>query len=122
MGALYYAKIEKTKFEKVDTQLTQAKEDLSSLKSALDKQIKISDVTEEVVTNAVVKTAEITQASVKISKKVDKTNQEAKDGKINYNIASAAYVDSMWDAYCTATPTSTSSKCTSRRTTSGLPN
>lgn len=114
LSFLAYARIQTSRLDKVSVQLSLTKEEIVGLKQSLAKQTKISDVTEDIVTNAVVKTAEIVQVTKSINGKVDKTAEEVKDGKINNSIATAAYVDSMWDAYCEASPYSTAKRCTTR--------
>lgn len=111
---LAYAKHESNKLDIANVQLSLTQEEIKSLKASLTKQVKISDTTEEIMTNAVVKTAEITERAVEINNKVDTTSKEVNNGKINSAVASAAYVDSMWSAYCEASPSSTAKQCTSR--------
>ena len=105
--------------KQVNAQLLQSRQEVVDLKSSIEKQSKISDMTEDVVTKAVVRTAEITKRTSSINQKIDKTSQEVKDGKIDPSFAAATYVDSMWDAYCEASPSS--DHCTARQSSTKLP-
>lgn len=109
-----YTKHTTSELKQANIQLSLSKNEINDLKKSITVQSKLADATEEAVTTAVVKTAEITQKTSDINKKIDKTTKEVKDGKIDPKFAAAAYVDSMWIAYCEANKSSTSANCTSK--------
>lgn len=103
----------------VKSQLKEATANVVAANKSLAIRSNISDKTEEIVTKAVVKTQELTIKASNLRDKIDETKKGVDDGSISNAIADAAYVDSMWDAYCEAKPSA--SRCASRQSHTGLP-
>lgn len=103
----------------VKTQLKQATTDVISANKSLKVRSDISDKTEDIVTDAVIRTQELTIKASKLRDKIDETKKGVDNGSIDTALADAAYIDSMWDAYCQAKPSS--ARCTSRQSDAGLP-
>jgi hypothetical protein len=103
----------------VKTQLKEATANIVAANKSLEVRSAISDKTEDIVTKAVVKTQELTIKASNLRDKIDETNKGVGNGSISNAVADAAYVDSMWDAYCEAKPSA--SRCTSRQSTPRLP-
>lgn len=103
----------------VKNQLKEATANVVAANKSLQVRSDISDKTEEIVTKAVVKTQELTVKASNLRDKIDETKKGVDNGSISNALADAAYLDSMWNAYCEAKPSS--SHCTSRQSTSRLP-
>lgn len=86
---------------------------------SLERRSIISDKTEDIVTSAVVKAQELTIKASNLRDKIDETKKGVGNGSISNTLADAAYIDSMWDAYCEAKPSS--DRCTSRQSPARLP-
>lgn len=93
--------------------LEQANQAITDLKQSLKRQATISKETDKIVTKAVIKTAEVTKKAAALNTKVLKINKGVVDGKIDNSVADAAYLDSMWSAFCEADPSN--SKCATRQ-------
>lgn len=93
--------------------LVTANNSIAELNRSLSKQKDVSKVTDQVVANAIAKTTEVTTKAKELSSRVVKINRGVVDGKINDTVADAAYIDSMWAAYCEAKPSD--NQCSTRR-------
>lgn len=102
----------------VKSQLKEATANVVAANKGLQVRSDISDKTEDIVTQAVIKTQELTVKASKLRDKIDETKKGVDNGSISNALADAAYVDSMWDAYCEAKPRS--DRCTSRQSPTGL--
>lgn len=102
----------------VKSQLKEATSNVVAANKSLQVRSTISDKTEDIVTQAVVKTQELTIKASNLRDKIDETKKGVDNGSISNAIADAAYVDSMWDAYCEAKPASP--HCTTRQSITGL--
>ena len=103
----------------VKTQLKEATANVVAANKSLEIRSAISDKTEDIVTKAVVKTQELTIKVTNLRDAIDKTKKGVDNGSISNAVADAAYVNSMWDAYCEAKPSA--SRCTTRQSPTGLP-
>lgn len=93
--------------------LAQTQEQLKQANDSLRKQQAVATITDTVVTSAVEKTKVATKKTQETVKKVDIITKQVANETISSADADAAYVDSMWEAYCEAKPAS--DKCTSRQ-------
>lgn len=103
----------------VKSQLKQATINVVAANKSLQVRSAMSDKTEDIVTEAVVKTQALTVKASALRAKIDDTKMRVDNGTISNTIADAEYVNSMWDAYCQAKPSS--DRCTSRQPSPGLP-
>jgi hypothetical protein len=103
----------------VKDQLKEATANVIAANKSLELRSDISDKTEDIVTHAVVKTQELTIKASNLRDKIDETKKGVDNGSISNALADAAYIDSMWDAYCEAKPTNP--RCTTRQSPTGLP-
>jgi len=97
----------------VKTQLKEATANVVLANKSLQTRSVMSDKTEDIVTKAVIKTQELTIKASNLRDKIDETNKGVGNGSISNAVADAAYVNSMWDAYCEAKPSS--DRCTTRQ-------
>ena len=102
----------------VKSQLKEATTNIVAANKSLQVRSDIADKTEDIVTQAVVKTQELTVKASNLRDKIDETKKGVDNGSISNALADAVYVNSMWDAYCEAKPTS--DRCTSRQSPKGL--
>ena len=102
----------------VKNQFKEATANVVAANKSLAVRSVISDKTQDIVTKAVIKTQELTIKASNLRDKIDETKKGVDNGSISNAIADAAYVDSMWDAYCEAKPASP--HCTTRQSITGL--
>ncbi len=110
---LLYARREHAESLSYAQSLALTQDQLKQANESLRKQAVVADITEAVVTTAVEKTKATTKKTQETVKKVDTITKQVANETISSADADAAYVDSMWEAYCQAKPMA--DKCSSRQ-------
>jgi hypothetical protein len=83
---------------------------LQAAQVAAKRAQKVQNITNDTVAKVALQTKQTTLNTQKINQKVDTITGQVKNGQISDDAADAAYVSSMYEAYCSAVP-SDRSKC-----------
>lgn len=101
------------KLTSLNLQIKQVNSQLEQANRGIKTQAVIADVTDEVVTTATKRITTNTQKGVAIKAVVDNVTKKVANEKLSNTVASAVYINSMWDAFCTASPSD--SACSARQ-------
>jgi hypothetical protein len=117
IGALavqtYVVHKQSVKLGEANLQLKTLNDYVAQANKSVKTQSVIADVTDEVVTNATKRITTNTSKGTAIKAVVDNVTKKVANEKISNSVASAAYISSMWDAYCEAEPGN--GTCTTRQ-------
>lgn len=111
-GETVYIQMQHAKMQETTDKLIQLNQRVEEANRAVKTQAVVSDVTDEVVTTATKRITTNTQKGAAIKAVVDNVTKRVANEEISNTVASAAYTNSMWDAYCTAEPSN--SACSAR--------
>lgn len=113
VGLIYWNHHETIKNVQTKVELNEAK----TLINQLDTSLKVND---EVVSGVIEQTRVNTQKKQKILQDVDNTTKQVDNEEITPVSADAAYLNSMWSAYCTYNKDTNG--CTTRQSTDSMHN
>lgn len=109
----YLFKAQSDKLAQVNQRMEQLNQNIAKANEAVETQTLIAETTDQVVTSATKRIMKNTERGEAIKAVVDNVTKKVANEKLSGTIADTAYVNSMWDAYCTAKPSDRS--CTSRQ-------
>lgn len=109
----YFYKVQNDNLAQANAQMKDLNSKIEEANKTVKTQAVVAEVTDEAVTNATKRILTNTERGVAIKAVVDNVTKKVANEKISNTFASAAYANSMWDAYCTAEPGD--STCTSRQ-------
>jgi mannitol-specific phosphotransferase system IIBC component len=104
-----------TKLAEQAAQMKDLNQKIKDVNKSIKTQDNVAKVTDTVVTAATTRITTNTQKGLAIKAVVDNVTKKVANENLSVNVASVAYTNSMWDAYCTAKPDD--STCTSRQPT-----
>lgn len=109
----WYLKHTITKNSQLSSQLKTANEDLKDANKTINQLKQVADASDKVVDTNVVDKGKSTDVVAQINKRVDKTNEEFKQNKVDVSSALSSFNLSMWSTYCEATENS--GACSAKR-------
>jgi Flp pilus assembly protein TadB len=116
----YLYKVQSQKLAQQNLQMKQLNDNIEVANKAAKTQAVVAQVTDEAVTSATTRIMKNTERGEAIKAVVDNVTKKVANEKLSSTVASAAYANSMWDAYCTADPSD--SACSTRQSTNKLSN
>lgn len=101
-GQQYVVHRQNIKLGESAQQLKDLNQKVVEANEAAKTQMEVAKVTEQTVTAATKRINTTTERGVAIKTAVDNVTHRVANEQISNTVASAAYIDSMWDAYCEA--------------------